>query len=162
MKDYQLRVIDEKADLDQKINKLTEFMRSPKFEEVGCEQRRLLLAQSMSMIGYSSILSERIDAFKRENGFIVKFKMRDGCEDLNPKKAHTTDAGYDLCAAENVLVPSQSVVLVPTGLYLELPFGFEAQIRSRSGLASKLGVFVLNSPGTIDSGFRDEVKVILF
>jgi dUTP pyrophosphatase len=51
--------------------------------------------------------------------------------------------------------------LVPTGLYIELPEGYEAQIRSRSGLAAKKGITVLNSPGTVDADYRGEVKVIL-
>ena len=51
--------------------------------------------------------------------------------------------------------------LIPTGLFIELPEGFEAQIRPRSGLAAKKGVTVLNSPGTIDADYRGEIKVIL-
>ena len=74
-------------------------------------------------------------------------------------------AGLDLLAAleENtaiVLSPGKRA-LIPTGLVLELPEGFEAQVRPRSGLAAKHGVTVLNSPGTIDSDYRGEVKVIL-
>jgi dUTP pyrophosphatase len=74
-------------------------------------------------------------------------------------------AGFDLVAAVPedgglVLDPSDRV-LVPTGLVFELPQGYEAQIRPRSGLALKHGVTVLNSPGTIDSDYRGEVKVIL-
>lgn len=74
-------------------------------------------------------------------------------------------AGMDLLAAcasgwEQVLEPGQSR-LVPTGLVIELPEGFEAQIRPRSGLALKHGVTVLNSPGTIDADYRGEVKVLL-
>ena len=52
-------------------------------------------------------------------------------------------------------------VLIPTGIFIELPIGFEAQVRPRSGLAAKYGVTVLNSPGTIDSDYRGEIKVIL-
>jgi dUTP pyrophosphatase len=74
-------------------------------------------------------------------------------------------AGADLLAAVGeksplVLNPS-NWMLVPTGLVLELPSGVEAQIRPRSGLAAKFGITVLNSPGTIDSDYRGEVKVIL-
>lgn len=58
------------------------------------------------------------------------------------------------------ILPSQ-VVMVPTGLCMAVPHGFECQVRSRSGLAAKHGVFALNSPGTIDSDYRGEVKVIL-
>jgi dUTP pyrophosphatase len=79
--------------------------------------------------------------------------------------AHETiaSAGMDLKAhldAPISLKPSDNVI-VPTGLFIELPLGFEAQIRPRSGLAAKHGVTVLNSPGTIDADYRGEIKVIL-
>ncbi len=78
-----------------------------------------------------------------------------------PKYAKHGDAGMDICAAEDVSIPSFSWKAIPTGIYIELPEGYECQIRSRSGLAAKFGIQVLNSPGTIDSGYRGEVKVIL-
>ncbi|MBQ9213319.1 MAG: dUTP diphosphatase [Bacteroidales bacterium] len=72
-------------------------------------------------------------------------------------------AGMDLCAFLNsdVVIKPLERVLVPTGLFIELPQGFEAQIRPRSGLAAKYGITVLNTPGTIDSDYRGEIKVIL-
>lgn len=72
-------------------------------------------------------------------------------------------AGLDLRAnLENeVMLRSGERTLIPTGLFIELPEGFEAQIRPRSGLAVKHGITVLNSPGTIDSDYRGEIKVIL-
>lgn len=72
-------------------------------------------------------------------------------------------AGLDLRAnLDNVQVikPLQRI-LIPTGLFLELPLGYEAQIRPRSGLAFKFGITVLNSPGTIDADYRGEIKVLL-
>ncbi|MBS3897830.1 MAG: dUTP diphosphatase [Dethiobacter sp.] len=72
-------------------------------------------------------------------------------------------AGLDLSAANTsplVLLPSQRI-LIPTGLQIAVPRGFEAQIRPRSGLALKHGIFVLNSPGTIDADYRGEVMIIL-
>lgn len=74
-----------------------------------------------------------------------------------------SSAGLDLRAnidQEIKLEPLQRA-LIPTGLFIELPIGFEAQVRPRSGLASKKGVTVLNSPGTIDADYRGEIKVIL-
>lgn len=59
-----------------------------------------------------------------------------------------------------VIEPGQSKI-IPTGVYVQIPQGYEIQVRSRSGLAAKNGVFVLNSPGTIDSDYRGEIKVIL-
>lgn len=93
---------------------------------------------------------------------VVRFRMQPGDEDLQPRKAHVDDAAYDLRARVEVALPPGEVVLVPTGLFLELPVGFEAQVRPRSGLALKQAVTVLNTPGTIDAGYRGEVGVILF
>ena len=80
-----------------------------------------------------------------------------------PAYATEHAAGLDLCAAitDDVVVPPGQRVLVPTGLAMALPVGFEAQVRPRSGLAIKNGVTVLNSPGTIDADYRGEVQVIL-
>ena len=80
-----------------------------------------------------------------------------------PQYATALSAGLDLRAnltSEVVLRPLARTV-VPTGLYLEIPAGYEAQVRPRSGLAAKKGVTVLNAPGTIDADYRGEVGVIL-
>ena len=91
----------------------------------------------------------------------IKFCMNPGDEELAPKKAHHDDAAYDVRASHDAVLHPGKVGLVPTGMYLELPTGFEAQIRPRSGLALKHGLAVLNSPGTVDAGYRGEVRVIL-
>lgn len=78
-----------------------------------------------------------------------------------PAYAHPGDAGMDICACETVEIAPSSSVLVKTGIALELPPGTEAQVRPRSGLASRHAVTVLNTPGTIDEGYRGEVRVIL-
>lgn len=80
-----------------------------------------------------------------------------------PAYETASSAGMDLRAftdADIVLKPFERK-LIPTGLYIELPDGFEAQIRPRSGLAIKSGITVLNSPGTIDADYRGEIKVII-
>lgn len=80
-----------------------------------------------------------------------------------PEYATALSAGMDVRAdidAPVVLGPLHRAI-VPTGLYLEIPAGFEVQVRPRSGLAAKKGVTVLNSPGTIDADYRGELKVIL-
>ncbi len=83
----------------------------------------------------------------------------------NPLPHYETafSAGMDLRANLDspITIPPLGRVLIPTGLFLELPQGFEAQIRPRSGLAAKYGITVLNSPGTIDADYRGEVNVIL-
>lgn len=96
----------------------------------------------------------------------VKIKRLAHAEGLQLPNYHSEDAaGLDLVAAlaagvELVLEPGQRA-LIPTGFAIELPGGYEAQIRPRSGLAHKFGVTVLNSPGTIDADYRGEIGVIL-
>jgi len=86
-------------------------------------------------------------------------------ESGNPLPAYATEgsAGMDLCAHihESVVLEPQERKLIPTGLFIELPTGYEAQIRPRSGLALKQGITCLNSPGTIDADYRGEIGVIL-
>ena len=71
-------------------------------------------------------------------------------------------AGFDLCAAEDATIAAHGFGSVGTGLAVEIPPKAEAQVRPRSGLAAKHGIGVLNSPGTIDSDYRGEIRVILF
>lgn len=80
-----------------------------------------------------------------------------------PEYATVSSAGMDLKAnlTESITIHPLGRVMVPTGLFIELPDGYEAQIRPRSGLAAKHGLTVLNSPGTIDADYRGEIKVIL-
>ena len=93
---------------------------------------------------------------------IIRFKMSDDALDLKPAKAHADDAAYDLRSRTDLTVQPGKVTLAPTGLFLELPAGYEAQVRPRSGLAAKHYITVLNSPGTVDAGYRGEVGSILF
>lgn len=80
-----------------------------------------------------------------------------------PRYATGSSAGMDLKAnlSEPVTLGSLERAVIPTGLFMELPEGFEAQVRPRSGLAAKFGVTVANSPGTVDADYRGELKVIL-
>lgn len=78
-----------------------------------------------------------------------------------PEYAHSGDSGMDLYSVEDVELAPGETKLVKTGLQVSMPKGFEAQVRPKSGLAAKFGVTVLNTPGTVDSGYRGEVMVIL-
>lgn len=80
-----------------------------------------------------------------------------------PKYETLASAGMDLRAnlEQTVEILPLERTLIPTGLYMELPIGYEAQVRPRSGLAAKHGITVLNTPGTIDADYRGEIKVIL-
>lgn len=100
-----------------------------------------------------------------------KIKVVNNDEKLMLQQAHENDAGYDVRARvvvfgdneyENFSLPSGKCCLVKTGLFIELKEGWEVQVRSRSGIALKNQVFVLNSPGTIDAQYRGECGVILY
>ena len=82
---------------------------------------------------------------------------------MPPAYGSTGASGFDLRAnnEDDITIPAGGTALVPTGLHMAIPAGFEMQVRSRSGLAAKNNVFVLNTPGTVDSDYRGEVKVIL-
>ncbi|NMS90004.1 dUTP diphosphatase [Clostridioides difficile] len=82
-------------------------------------------------------------------------------EAIIPNFAHKGDAGMDLYSIEEVVIPSGETKLIKTGICIELPAMTEAQVRPRSGLALKHSITVLNTPGTIDEGYRGELKIIL-
>lgn len=78
-----------------------------------------------------------------------------------PRYAHESDAGMDLCSVEERIIKPNETTLIKTGIVIELPKDTEAQVRPRSGLALKNSITVLNSPGTVDEGYRGEIGVIL-
>jgi dUTP pyrophosphatase len=97
----------------------------------------------------------------------MKIQIKRTNENFNdielPKYATSGSAGMDIYAAldkELTLLPGQTE-LIPTGIAIAVPKGYECQVRSRSGLAAKHGVFALNAPGTVDSDYRGEIRVIL-
>ncbi len=93
----------------------------------------------------------------------VKVRVVNTSSNPLPEYATKGSAGMDIRAntGQDIVIQAGERILVPTGLYIELPDGYEAQIRPRSGLAIKQGITCLNSPGTIDSDYRGEIKVIL-
>lgn len=94
---------------------------------------------------------------------IIQVKIVNKSANALPEYSTIGSSGLDLRAHLNTSIQLKSLdrVLVPTGLFIELPSGYEAQIRPRSGLAMKQGLTCLNSPGTIDSDYRGEIKIIL-
>ena len=91
-------------------------------------------------------------------------RRKAGCEDLPlPRYMSEAAAGMDVCAAvqEDVVLAPGDIRLIPTGLYMAVPPGYEVQVRPRSGLALKHGLVVVNSPGTIDADYRGEVGIIV-
>jgi dUTP pyrophosphatase len=94
----------------------------------------------------------------------MKVKVINRSSHALPAYETRSSAGMDVRAniSEAIVLKSMSRTLIPTGLFLEIPHGYECQVRPRSGLALKRGVSVLNTPGTIDADYRGEVGVILF
>ncbi len=95
---------------------------------------------------------------------VINFKWLSGeaSRDMNiPAYGSAEASGMDVCAAlvEETIVQPGDIVLVPTGLAIEIPAGYEVQVRPRSGLAINHGITVVNAPGTIDSDYRGEVKI---
>ncbi|MCF6158528.1 MAG: dUTP diphosphatase [wastewater metagenome] len=98
------------------------------------------------------------------NTIQVKIVRKPGYEDLPlPRYMSSAASGMDLYAAINevVYLDHHEIKLIPTGIHIELPLGYEAQVRPRSGLALKYGLTLLNTPGTIDSDYRGEIGIIL-
>ena len=98
----------------------------------------------------------------------VQISIKRISEDFNdislPVYATEGSSGMDIRAAvkESLLIRAREFLLVPTNLSVEIPLGYEIQVRPRSGLAAKYGIGILNSPGTIDSDYRGEIKIIMF
>ncbi|MGR3179535.1 MAG: dUTP diphosphatase [Candidatus Anammoxibacter sp.] len=94
----------------------------------------------------------------------VEIKRKEGCEDIPlPEYMSQYASGMDLYAAVegSIVLETNEIKLIPAGISIALPNGFEAQIRPRSGLALKHGITIVNSPGTIDSDYRGEIGIIL-
>jgi dUTP pyrophosphatase len=139
--------------------------------EVGNATSRLVEAGKMVRLALAKMVGEP-DYLRKDRGappsdsepVVVRIERMEHAEGLDlPKYATSGSAGMDLHAAvmeEMILAPGEWT-LVPTGLKVAIPHGYEAQIRPRSGLAAKQGVTCLNSPGTIDSDYRGEMRIIL-
>jgi dUTP pyrophosphatase len=79
-----------------------------------------------------------------------------------PHYAHDGDSGMDVYSTEDIVIMHYKRILVPTGISFEIPKGFEIQVRPKSGLALNHGLTLLNTPGTLDSGYRGELKILIF
>ena len=94
----------------------------------------------------------------------IEIKFINKSSNENPSYFYNGDSGFDFRAnlkEEKITIKSGSREIIPTGLYFEVPRGYELQVRPRSGLAAKHGITVLNTPGTVDSNYRGEIKIIL-
>ena len=93
---------------------------------------------------------------------MIQVKIINTSNNPSPQYSTIGSAGLDLRSDIDIVIPGREMAIVTTGLYIELPEGYEAQVRPRSGLAFNHGITVLNTPGTIDCDYRGEIKVLLF
>jgi len=126
----------------------------------GIEDAELSKSITTRLIEDGLIEGDFFQPGKTHTGSILVTKLVDGA--VIPNFAHVTDAGADLVSVENITIPAHGRAMVGTGLAIVIPLGKVGLVHPRSGLAAKEGITVLNTPGTIDSGYRGEVKVILF
>ena len=139
------------------------------YENLRDLQKRLETSDNDTEIDINQLLKESgLDMEELENKMMnpdtrmtLNFKKSDEMVET-PFYNYPTDSGFDLYANEDVLIQPFGRALIPTGLSFDIGDGFEIQVRSKSGLALNHGLFVLNSPGTVDNGYTSEIKVILF
>jgi dUTP pyrophosphatase len=101
--------------------------------------------------------------YSKDKSVKLLVKMINNSNNADPAYQKEGDSGFDLAAfiPEDIILKPLDRQLIPTGLFYQIPLGFELQIRPRSGLALKNGITVLNTPGTVDAGYRGEIKVLL-
>ena len=118
-----------------------------------------------SMLKSMGIDIEDINNHFEQTEFIdrkVPLEFINNSDNQNPEYAYVSDSGFDLRANEDAWIFPMSRSIIKTGLIFNIPDGYEIQVRSKSGIALKQGLFVLNSPGTVDSGYLGEIQVIMF
>ena len=104
-------------------------------------------------------LQDQLDMISKTKNIQIELLTEDA---VFPEYAYPTDSGFDLYSTEEVKLSPFGRALVPTGLKLSFDIGYEIQVRPKSGLALKQGITVLNTPGTVDSGYNGEIMVIVF
>ena len=104
-------------------------------------------------------LQDQLDVMSKTKNIQIELLNEDA---IFPEYVYLTDSGFDLYSTEEVKLSPFGRALVPTGLKLSFDIGYEIQVRPKSGLALKQGITVLNTPGTVDSGYNGEIMVIVF
>jgi dUTP pyrophosphatase len=120
-------------------------------------------------VDYESIINtfglDIKDLEKSMDGYVPKMEVtffKSNPDAVSPKYAYESDSGFDLYSTEEMTISSLDRILIPTGIHIDIPEGYEIQVRSKSGLALKQGLMVLNSPGTVDQGYTGEIQIIMF
>ena len=148
-----------KNDMTETLKTLEEFSKSLNDEDVGNDDEKILKDFGVDLESLSQLSDEMFG--NMDNSIDIFYMNKSKLSD--PKYNHKEDSGFDIRANidEDITFSSLERVLVPTGLYFQVHEDYELQIRPRSGLAAKHGLTVLNTPGTVDSNYRGEVKIIL-
>ena len=149
--------------LDSKdIEKLSEQFRQME-KDLGIENEQLDINKVLSDAGINFDFTKLEEEMMNPtiSKFILGYKVIHP-DAVEPKYNYVTDSGFDLHSVEEITIEPFGRALVPTGLCFDIPKGQEIQVRSKSGLAINQGLFVLNSPGTVDAGYTGEVKAIIF
>lgn len=147
--------MDDNKNLDLLENEIKKLTDEYSDDESSIDYDKLMEDFGIDLNG----IEEEINSYAPKIYFRYHQSHQDAVE---PKYAYITDSGFDLHSIEEIIIESFGRALVPTGLHLDIPENYEIQIRSKSGLALKQGLMVLNSPGTVDQGYTGEIKVILF
>jgi dUTP pyrophosphatase len=144
------------GEIQRQIEELKSLAEMDMLPEETKEEIKMAIKLAESVQDYDANPNKTVSAVKK-----LEIKFINKSSHKNPVYAKEGDSGFDLRANESGSLKPLERKLVPTGLFFELPEGCELQIRPRSGLAYKHGITVLNSPGTVDTGYRGEIKVLL-
>ena len=143
------------SELNSYVDQLKKLIGERTEEEMNFDYDELLSNFGITM-------KEVEDSFKMDTTKIpLPFKKLHP-DAVSPKYNYDTDSGFDFHSIEEVVIPAMGRALIPTGLSFDIKDGYEIQVRSKSGLAINQGIMCLNSPGTVDSGYMGEIKVIIF
>lgn len=143
--------------IQEKIKKLDEIKSKIYGIELNEENNSLSTLESLGID--IDLISSHFDS-QFENK--INLEYTNSSNNKEPEYAYDSDSGFDLRSTEELWVQAHDRKLIPTGLRFDIPDGYEIQVRSKSGLALNQGLMVLNSPGTVDSGYQGEIKVIIF
>ena len=133
------------------------------FQDLKASASNIDMSNPESMIKSMGIDPDYLnEQFEKQFDKKVPLNYTNVSDNKEPEYAYGSDSGFDLRSTEDVWIFSGDRKLIPTGLRFDIPDGYEIQVRSKSGLALNQGLMVLNSPGTVDSGYQGEIKVILF
>tara|TARA_Y100000310_G_scaffold46381_1_gene43089 strand:+ start:7653 stop:8294 length:642 start_codon:yes stop_codon:yes gene_type:complete len=143
------------------LKKLEDFSNSLSDEDAGNDDEKILKDFGVDLDSLSQLSDEMFGKDMMDNTIDIFYINKSKLED--PKYNHKEDSGFDIRANINkdIVLSSLERTAVPTGLYFQVHEDYELQVRPRSGLAAKHGITVLNTPGTVDSNYRGEIKVIL-